>query len=72
MITEANRVEYIIEYEEGTLGAAESVELFQHLVDTELAWKLQGHYGRTAEALIERGLVKRKTTAPTQNTVAQP
>ena len=33
----------------------EMVELFQHLVDSGLAWELQGSYGRTAAALIEAG-----------------
>jgi len=58
MITAKNHVDYIIRYEQGELGAEESIELFQHLVDTGLAWKLQGSYGRTAEALIDRQLVK--------------
>jgi hypothetical protein len=50
----------IIAYEDGELDEDGIVELFQHLVDSGLAWQLQGHYGRTAQALIEAGLV----TAP--------
>ena len=47
----------ISKYESGEMDMVEVVELFQHLVNTGLAWSLQGHYGRTAEALIEDGLV---------------
>ena len=50
-------VSAIIEYENGTLGYEEIIELFQHLVDTGLAWRLQGSYGRMAVRLIEDGLV---------------
>lgn len=47
----------IIGYENGELNEDETVELFQQLVDSGLAWQLQGHYGRTAVALIEAGMV---------------
>ena len=47
----------IIEYESGWLGESSTIELFQHLVDTGLAWQLQGNYGRMAKALIDAGLV---------------
>jgi len=45
----------IIAYEQGELDEAEVRELFQHLVDSGMAWTLQGSYGRTAAAMIEAG-----------------
>ena len=45
----------IIAYEQGDLDDLETVELFQHLIDTGLAWSFQGHYGRTAKAFIDAG-----------------
>ena len=52
-----NNINQIIAYENGQLDEAGVIELFQSLVNTGLAWSLQGHYGRTAKALIEAGLV---------------
>ncbi len=52
----------ILDFEEGELDdeqfIEQVIELFQYLVDTGLAWTLQGSYGRTAAALIEAGLVQ--------------
>ena len=33
----------------------EYLQAWQHLIDTGLAWRLQGFFGRTAQALIEDG-----------------
>lgn len=48
----------IIAYESGELDPVAMVELFSHLVRTSLAWKLQGHYGRTAASLIDGGILR--------------
>lgn len=50
-------IEQIIAYEQGDLGADETVDLFADLVKTGQAWSLQGHYGRTAQALIDHGYI---------------
>ena len=36
------------------------IEAWQHLVDTGLAWQLQGRFGRTAKHLIEQGIIQPK------------
>lgn len=47
----------IMAYEQDEMDESDIIDLFQELVDSGMAWKLQGHYGRTATALIEAGLV---------------
>lgn len=32
------------------------IEAWQHLIDTGLAWRLQGWFGRTAASLIGQGI----------------
>ncbi len=50
----------IIAYEQGDLDEDSTIQLFQELVNIGMAWTLQGHYGRTAKALIDAGYVTRK------------
>ena len=50
----------IIAYEADELDEEDTIAFFQELVDNGMAWTLQGHYGRTAAALIEAGLVARR------------
>lgn len=44
---------------EGDVVAEEDeiLEAWQYLVDTGMAWQLQGWYGRTAAALISQGYI---------------
>jgi hypothetical protein len=47
----------IFAYEADELDEDGRNKLFTELVRTGLAWKLQGHYGRMAEALIRAGKI---------------
>ena len=51
-------VNKIIAYESDEMTQEETIEFFQELIDTGVAWQLQGHYGRTAIKLIECGYCK--------------
>ena len=50
-------VDELMAYESEEMQEDAVLDLFQRLVDTGMAWKLQGHYGRTARELIEMGLI---------------
>lgn len=55
-----DEVTYIIAYENGELRGQKVLDLFSYLIKTGRAWSLQGHYGRQAENLIERGYISDK------------
>lgn len=50
-------VSFVTAYEAGDLTEDEIIDGFQAMVNSGVAWALQGHYGRTAEALLEAGLI---------------
>ncbi len=52
-----NTVGAIIQYESGELSADDAIEFFGHLIQSGMAWQLQGHYGRTAQSLIDNGYI---------------
>lgn len=56
-----NTIDAIIQYETGMMDEQEVFEFFQDLIDSGLAWQLQGHYGRTARRLIEAGLCRQQS-----------
>jgi hypothetical protein len=50
----------ILAYENGELDAVDTVRLFSELIKSGEAWKLQGHYGRTASMMIQDGVLDNK------------
>lgn len=56
-IKEMNLAERVLLYETDQMSEQEMISLFQDLVDTGMAWKLQGHYGRTAMILLDAGVI---------------
>ena len=51
-----NIVDKIMEWESGEMSDKDTVTFFQDLIDTGMAWTLQGCYGRQATRLIQAGL----------------
>jgi len=55
-----NVMDYILAYEEGSITDEYYIALFQYLLDSGMAWTLQGFYGRTTVDLLNTGyLIKR-------------
>lgn len=61
-VTATNVTDAIIEYEQGELDEDRTVILFQYLLDSGLAWSLQGHYGRQTAALLRAGYLTRRAS----------
>lgn len=62
MITEKNRIDYIMSYEDGSIDDRGVLELFSHLIKNGMAWNLQGHYGRFAKSLIDDNYIDKDGT----------
>ncbi len=53
-----NPLRQMVAWEEGQLDHDDTVQLFQHIVNTGIVWCLHGIYGRKAHDLIQAGLVR--------------
>ena len=51
-------VSQIMAYESGEMEQAEMIAFFQFLLDSGMIYSLQGSYQRTAQQLIEAGLIE--------------
>lgn len=60
-LSHKNIVSQLVRYEADEMTDDETIILFQQLIDSGLAWSLQGHYGRTAAYLIEQGVCNERT-----------
>ena len=50
-----SQIDRMIAWENGELDGEQTCQLFQELIDSGLAWQLQGSYGRAANTLIQLG-----------------
>jgi len=54
-----DQLDMMMAWENGELSYDDTIMLFQNLIDTGLAWQLQGSYGRMASAMIQDGYCER-------------
>jgi hypothetical protein len=47
----------VIRYESGEMNDEEMINLFQYLIDNGMIAHFQGSYGRTAQILLDMGLI---------------
>jgi len=57
MVSTKDLVDQMMEYEMGMLSDPETLEMFSTIVKENMQYSLQGHYGRTATALIQDGWI---------------
>jgi hypothetical protein len=53
-------LDQMMDYEMGLLNDYDTLKMFSGLIKDNVIYSLQGHYGRTAAALIEDGWLDRK------------
>jgi hypothetical protein len=54
----SQQLDQVVKYESGQLDQPTTIELFQSLIESGLAWSLPGNYGRTASELITLGVCR--------------
>lgn len=62
-MNKAPDVDDFMRYEDGRMSQAEEIIFFQRLVNSDMAWQLQGSYGRAATDYINSGLVTRPSAS---------
>jgi hypothetical protein len=60
MKTKFDELGFIIAYESGECNTNEIIEGFSYLIKNGHAFSFQGHYGRMAYALIEKGYISKE------------
>ena len=53
-----DQLDKMIAWEQGSLDEEDTCALFQNLMDSGLIYSLQGIYQRTAQSLIDAGLIR--------------
>ncbi len=61
MLSSAQRVTNMMEWEQGNLSPEGEAAFFQDLVSSGVVWGLQGMYGRRAEELILSGVIQNRS-----------
>ena len=56
----ADLVDKIMRWESGEMTDSETIEFFAELIRDGTCWRLQGCYGRTAQSLIQNGIIDDK------------
>lgn len=62
VVEKPSQLDMMIAWEQGELSEEDMIILFQGLIDSGVAWSLQGCYGRQAMRLIQAGECRPLTT----------